>query len=205
LWFISWVPQRNGSYNFEWQRTILRSELAKIISISFTEQLFDVEDVVKNSRLYQVIVQAINQVQWDKLLFIYKLFDSLKQLDSTYFLNTIKMSKEFFLENLQNIILVPIIEEKSFIQWAWWTWADQWAWWTWADQWAWWTWADQWAWWTWADQWAWWTWADQWAWWTWADLIWESPIWQKNDINDNSSSQTTPWQAAEDSPSDENR
>jgi len=41
LWFISWSPQKDGTYRFDGKRWVLRAEFAKMISIPFNAILFD--------------------------------------------------------------------------------------------------------------------------------------------------------------------
>jgi hypothetical protein len=41
LWFISWIPQKNGAYKFEGTRNVTRTEFAKMIAIPFNGLLFD--------------------------------------------------------------------------------------------------------------------------------------------------------------------
>ena len=109
--FISWVPQVDGSYNFEWQRYITRSELAKIVSVPFTEQLFNLDEVVLNSQLYKIVVQAINQTEGDKFVFINTLVQKLQAIDDYKFIMDFKIQKELFLEKLEELLIKPLVEE----------------------------------------------------------------------------------------------
>ncbi len=43
LWFIQWVPQKNNTYTFEWDRFVTRAEFAKMISIPFSTLLMGEE------------------------------------------------------------------------------------------------------------------------------------------------------------------
>lgn len=109
--FISWVPQVDWSYNFEWQRYITRSELAKIVSVPFTEQLFNVDEVVLNSQLYKIVVQAINQTEGDKFVFINTLVEKLQGIDDYDFIMDFKIQKGLFLEKLEELLIKPLVEE----------------------------------------------------------------------------------------------
>lgn len=112
LWFISWVPQTNGSYNFEWIRNITRAEFAKIVSVPFSEQLFDIDEVVLNSQLYKIVVQAINKATGDKFVFINTLVQKLEAIDDYTFIMDFKIQKELFLEKLEELLIRPLVEQE---------------------------------------------------------------------------------------------
>ncbi len=111
LGFISGVPQADGSYNFEGQREILRSEFAKIISVPFTQQLFDVKDIVINSDLYRMIVQSLAQTDSSKIVFINTLFNQLNNVSDADFMANFTLDKDIFLDVLKETIMIPILEE----------------------------------------------------------------------------------------------
>jgi hypothetical protein len=103
LWFISWVPQSNGGYNFEWQRNITRGEFAKITSIPFADQLFDVEDIVLNSTIYQTIIEWINKSTNTQAV-LRATFTKLNSVDAMNFVREFKVEKTTFIRSLQAIL-----------------------------------------------------------------------------------------------------
>lgn len=116
LWFISGVPQGNGGFNFEGQRNILRSEFAKIISVPFTEQLFDVETVVMQSELYLMIVESLAQTTSNKVVFVNTLFNELNDISDDDFMRAFTLDKTIFLDVLRETIMKPIIEQIQITQ-----------------------------------------------------------------------------------------
>lgn len=104
LWFITGVPQSNGGYNFEWQRYITRAEFAKIIGAPFGEQLFEIQDVIKQSDIYQIIATWLYGAKWNKWALLLELIQSLSKLDDTTFLNKYKIKKSLFLQWLEELI-----------------------------------------------------------------------------------------------------
>jgi len=110
LGFISWVPQNDGGYDFEWIRNITRSEFAKIVSVPFTKQLFDIDEVVLNSQLYKIVVQAVNKASGDKFVFINTLVEKLDAIDDYTFIMDFKIQKELFLDSLEELLIKPLVE-----------------------------------------------------------------------------------------------
>ena len=105
LWFISWVPQKNGWYNFEWQRNIKRAEFAKIISVPFGQELFDVTHVVLNSDVYASIITSLDTTKSDKKVFLYQVMQWLESIKDDAFIKTYKIQKKLFLERLQTVLI----------------------------------------------------------------------------------------------------
>jgi len=104
LGFISGIPQTNGGYNFVGQKDITRAEFAKIISVPFTEQLFDLEDLVLQSPLYASIQVALEQSNTDDETFLNALFDELDELSDAQFIKTYKIQKKAFFEKLYEML-----------------------------------------------------------------------------------------------------
>ncbi|MBP7841682.1 S-layer homology domain-containing protein [Patescibacteria group bacterium] len=104
LGFISGIPQTNGGYNFVGQKDITRAEFAKIISVPFTEQLFDLEDLVLQSPLYASIQVALEQSNTDDETFLNALFDELDELSDAQFIKQYKIQKDAFFEKLYEML-----------------------------------------------------------------------------------------------------
>lgn len=113
LWFISGIPQQNGSYNFAGQNKITRAEFAKIVWVPFMQQLLDVEDAARNSNLYKMIQSAVEKTQSDKLDFIDNIFTSLSTIDDKAFLKSFKVDKKVFLEVLYKSVIEPLVAEQE--------------------------------------------------------------------------------------------
>lgn len=111
LWFVSGIPQSNGGYNFAWQKTLTRAEFAKIVSVPFAQQLFDVQDVVMTSQLYVSIVQALSKTTSDKVVFINTLFNKLNTMSDTAFMKAFTIDKKTFLNVLKENVMIPILEQ----------------------------------------------------------------------------------------------
>jgi hypothetical protein len=79
--------------------------------VPFTEQLFDVEDVVKNSRLYLMIVQALSQTTSNKAVFVNRLFNQLNAISDREFMQAFTLDKKVFLDVLRTNIMIPILEQ----------------------------------------------------------------------------------------------
>lgn len=116
LGFISGVPQENGGYRFDGEREILRSEFAKIISVPFTKQLFEVQDVVMNSKLYIMIVQALNKTTSNKATFINTLFNRLNTMSDAAFMKAFTLDKKVFLDVLKDNVMIPVLEQLQINQ-----------------------------------------------------------------------------------------
>jgi cysteine-rich repeat protein len=110
-WLIQWYPQANGTFLFKWDGSITRAEFAKIIAAAFNEQLIDVDEVVVTSKAYNMIVQSIQKVQWDRLTFIRNLFDKLKLIDEDLFLRQFKIQKDVFIKTLADKVLLPMVNQ----------------------------------------------------------------------------------------------
>lgn len=104
LGFISGIPQTNGGYNFVGQKDITRAEFAKIISVPFTEQLFDLQDLVLQSPLYASIQVALEQSNTDDTVFLNALFAELNKLNDFQFIKTYKIQKKAFFEKLYEML-----------------------------------------------------------------------------------------------------
>lgn len=110
LWFISGAPQANGKYTFDGLDPLTRAAFAKIVSVPFTQQLFDVKDVVTTSRLYVMIVQALSKTKSDKVVFINTLFNRLNAMSDTAFMKAFTLDKKVFLDVLKEKVMLPIIK-----------------------------------------------------------------------------------------------
>jgi hypothetical protein len=73
--------------------------------LPFIDQLFDVEQVVSQSALLQKTVEALNNTQSDKKIFAQVLYKNIADIDEMTFIKNFKISKEAFLEVLQNTII----------------------------------------------------------------------------------------------------
>lgn len=113
LGFISGVPQKNGGYNFEGQRDITRAEFAKIVSVPFGDQMFDILDLVQQSGLYRMVIESINKAKWDKTVFAFHLFAQLESISSDVFIREYKVQKKLFLETLKALVMKPLMETQG--------------------------------------------------------------------------------------------
>jgi len=111
LWFVSGFPQSNSGYKFEGNKTLTRAEFAKIVSLPFSEQLFDVEDVVTHSKLYIMIVQALSKTTSNKVVFVNTLFNKLNSMTDAAFMKAFTLDKKTFLNVLKERIMLPILEQ----------------------------------------------------------------------------------------------
>ncbi len=110
LWFVSGVPQTGGKYNFDGKDPLTRAAFAKIVSVPFAQQLFDVKDVVMTSNLYVMIVQALSKTKSDKVVFINTLFNRLNGMSDTAFMKAFTLDKKTFLDVLKEKVMLPILE-----------------------------------------------------------------------------------------------
>jgi len=110
LWFISGVPKANGGYNFEGMRNLTRAEFAKIIGLPFTDQLFDIDQVIYQSSLYKEIIEALNTTTTNRKVFIQALFVQASELSEDNFIKKYKVPKKAFLEVLYETVVAPILE-----------------------------------------------------------------------------------------------
>lgn len=110
LWFISWVPQVNGWYNFEGKRNITRAEFAKVVSLPFSDQLFDVSYIVENSSLYQKIVDWLEETTMDKMQFATIVLAEINAIPQEEFLYSFKVNKDIFMDVLTEKVLTPLLE-----------------------------------------------------------------------------------------------
>lgn len=110
LWFVSWVPQTNGSYNFEWMRNITRAEFAKIASLPFSDQLFDIAYIVENSSLYKKIIDGLAETTMDKIRFASLVLEEINAIPEQEFLYSFKVSKDVFMDVLKEKVLTPLVE-----------------------------------------------------------------------------------------------
>ena len=67
--------------------------------------------MVLNSQLYKIVVQAINQTEGDKFVFINTLVQKLQAIDDYKFIMDFKIQKELFLEKLEELLIKPLVEE----------------------------------------------------------------------------------------------
>lgn len=110
LWFISGSPQTNGTYTFDGQDPLTRAAFAKIVSVPFAQQLFDVEDVVTHSKLYIMIVEALSKTTSDKVVFINTLFNRLNSMTDVAFMKAFTLDKKTFLDVLKERVMLPILQ-----------------------------------------------------------------------------------------------
>lgn len=110
LWFISWVPQSNGWYNFEWLRNITRAEFAKIASVPFSDQLFDIAYVVENSSLYKKIIDWLAETTMDKVRFANLVLQEINGIPEEEFLYSFKVAKDIFMDVLREKVLAPLLQ-----------------------------------------------------------------------------------------------
>lgn len=110
LWFISGVPQNNGSYNFEWLRNITRAEFAKIASLPFSDQLFDISYIVENSSLYKKITDWLEETTMDKVRFANIVLQEISDIPEQEFLYSFKVSKDTFMDVLTEKVLEPLLK-----------------------------------------------------------------------------------------------
>lgn len=110
LWFISGIAQTGGKYTFDGQDPLTRAAFAKIVSVPFAQQLFDVEDVVMTSKLYVMIVQALSKTTSDKVVFINTLFNRLNAMTDVAFMKAFTLDKKTFLDVLKERVMIPILQ-----------------------------------------------------------------------------------------------
>jgi len=79
--------------------------------VPFTEQLFDVQDVVMTSKLYVMVVQALSKTTSNKVTFINTLFNKLNSMTDASFMKAFTLDKKIFLETLKKNVMVPILEQ----------------------------------------------------------------------------------------------
>jgi len=110
LWFVSGIPQTGGKYTFDGQDPLTRAAFAKIVSVPFAQQLFDVEDVVMTSKLYVIIVQALSKTTANKVVFINTLFNRLNSMTDVAFMKAFTLDKKTFLDVLKERVMTPILQ-----------------------------------------------------------------------------------------------
>lgn len=113
LWFISWVPQKDGTYDFKWQQYITRAEFAKIVANAFSDQLFDVQEIIVTHPIYGTILKAVQKVEWDKVQFLKELIIKMSRIDEAVFMKTFKIRKMVFLDALYDTLLQPMLQEDN--------------------------------------------------------------------------------------------
>lgn len=109
LWFISGVPKANDGYNFEGIRNLTRAEFAKIVGLPFADQLFEIDQVIYQSELYQEIIDALNTTTSNRKTFIQELFAQISELSEDTFIKKYKVPKKPFLEVLYETVVAPIL------------------------------------------------------------------------------------------------
>lgn len=109
LWFISGVPQKNGSYSFEGIRDLTRAEFAKIIGLPFADQLFDIEQIIFQSEVYNDIIDALNTTTTNKKVFIQAFYEQISAMSEMSFIKKYKVPKQLFLETLYETVVAPIL------------------------------------------------------------------------------------------------
>jgi hypothetical protein len=109
LWFISGVPKANGGYNFEGIRNLTRAEFAKIVGLPFADQLFEIDQVIYQSELYQKIIDALNTTTSNRKTFIQELFAQISELSEDTFIKKYKVPKKPFLKVLYETVVAPIL------------------------------------------------------------------------------------------------
>ena len=105
LWFISWIPQVDRWYNFEWQKYITRAEFAKIISVPFGDELFDIESIVTSSSIYQTIMTSLTTNTTGKKALLQKIFGTLNSIPDMVFIDSFKIQKKLFLDTLKKKVM----------------------------------------------------------------------------------------------------
>lgn len=110
-WLVQWYPQKNWTFIFKGKWSITRAEFAKIIAAAFGEQLIDVDQVVVTSTAYNMILQSLQKVKGDKLTFVRNLFEKMKLMDDTLFLQKFKVQKDLFIKTLADKVLLPMIQK----------------------------------------------------------------------------------------------
>lgn len=113
LWFVSWIPQVDGSYSFKWQNYTTRAEFAKMVALPFGPQLFDMEKIILESNLYKTIVESLENIQTDPFVFIHTTFTKLNLIPDREFLRQFKVHKPIFLDALRTYVLEPLLEENK--------------------------------------------------------------------------------------------
>lgn len=91
-------------------RNITRSEFAKIASLPFSEQLFDIAYIVEHSSIYQTIVQGIQETTMDKIRFANIVLQQIDEMPEEEFLSSFKVSKDVFMDVLTEKVLSPLLE-----------------------------------------------------------------------------------------------
>jgi hypothetical protein len=110
LGFISGVPKENGGYNFEGIRNLTRAEFAKIVGLPFADQLFDIEQVIFQSELYNDIIDALNTTTTNRKVFIQALYEQISTMNEMTFIKKYKVPKQLFLETLYETVIQPILQ-----------------------------------------------------------------------------------------------
>jgi len=85
-------------------RYLTRAEFAKIVVLPFAHQLYDVKEIVLNSDIYKMIVEALNSTNTNSDIFLDKLFTEIENLDDEDFLKKFKVPKDALLEVLYETI-----------------------------------------------------------------------------------------------------
>ena len=83
------------------------------MGVPFSEQLFDIKQLVQQSDLLQSTIEALNSTKSDKKVFIQTLFEKISQIDEMTFIQEFKVPKESFLEVLYDTVVKPILEEEQ--------------------------------------------------------------------------------------------
>jgi len=91
-------------------RNLTRAEFAKIIGLPFTDQLFDIDQVIYQSSLYKEIIEALNTTTTNRKVFIQALFVQASELSEDNFIKKYKVPKKAFLEVLYETVVAPILE-----------------------------------------------------------------------------------------------
>jgi len=71
--------------------------------VPFGEQLFDVENMIRATRIYDLILVSLTRTNSNKKAFFDKIVEKMYLLDNDIFLETFKMEKRLFLSSLKNI------------------------------------------------------------------------------------------------------
>lgn len=109
LGFISGVPKANGGYNFEGIRNLTRAEFAKIVGLPFADQLFDIEQVIFQSDVYNDIIDALNTTTTNRKVFIQAFYEQISEMSEMAFIKKYKVPKTIFLEVLYETVVDPIM------------------------------------------------------------------------------------------------
>jgi len=91
-------------------RNITRAEFAKVASVPFSDQLFDIAYIVENSSLYKKIVDGLAETTMDKIRFANLVLQEINEIPEQEFLYSFKVSKDIFMDVLTEKVLTPLLQ-----------------------------------------------------------------------------------------------